>query len=129
MSDQLDLFCGHCGDLLPRFGGKLGFCPECARRYKSVVRETDPTTPPPLPTRTVVAGPSFAKDPLLALVLSCLVPGGGQVYNGQFLKAVLIFCTSPLVIPWLIGIVDAFFSSRRLNEQRMEQRIIGAQAA
>ncbi len=132
MSNPLDVFCGHCGDRLPRYGGKLGFCPDCARRYKGVLRDKDAMSPPPLPyspNRSVVTGTSLAKDPLLASVLSGLFPGGGQVYNGHFLKAVLIFCTSPFVIPWLIGIVDAFFSARRLNERRMEQQLIGAQAA
>ena len=51
------------------------------------------------------------------LVLSTLIPGGGQVYNSHFIKAVLVFVTAPLVIPWLIGMADAFFSARRINDR------------
>ena len=124
MSDTHDAFCGHCGDRLPEYGGKLGFCPPCAKRFKSVLRDREPSDyqrsetppPPPPPPYRASVGMDQTKDPLLATILSSLVPGGGQVYNGHFLKAVLVFCTSPFVIPWLIGIVDAFFSARRHNQ-------------
>ncbi len=57
------------------------------------------------------------RDPAIATLLSCVLPGAGQLYNGHFIKAVLVFVTSPFVIPWLIGIADAFFSARRNNER------------
>ncbi len=111
-------FCGHCGDRLPAFGAALGFCPPCTRTFKRVVRPApgQPRWNQP-DSRPMSHGPmdGFAKDPLLATILSAIFPGGGQVYNGHLFKALLVFVTSPLVIPWLIGIADAFFSARRHN--------------
>jgi len=104
-------FCGHCGDRLPPFGAGLGFCSACARKFRRVVKE--PAEPP---RRASHAGhDEFAKDPLLATILSTIFPGGGQIYNGHLFKALLIFVTSPFVLPWLIGIADAYFSARRHN--------------
>lgn len=115
-------FCRHCGVRLPAYGAGLGFCPPCARRYAHVVE----------PSR-VHAEASFArefvKDPLLATVLSTVLPGGGQFYNGHFLKGLLVLVTSPFVIPWLIGIVDAYFSARRHNRRRDEELMGMARAA
>ena len=114
MSSMRDeFFCGHCGERLPAFGAKLGFCSVCARNFRRAVREQ------PEPPRRVVYSPvdEFPKDPLLATILSAIFPGGGQVYNGHLFKALLIFVTSPLVLPWLIGVADAFFSARRHNRK------------
>lgn len=109
------LFCGHCGERLPRFGGRLGYCAPCAQSFRRVVNEQRPprVAPPPPPV-------AMRKDPLLATVLSGIVPGGGQVYNGHFVKAGLVFVTAPLVIPWIIGVADAFFSARKINERAGE---------
>lgn len=106
------LFCGHCGERLPRFGGRLGYCAPCAQSFRRVVNQQRPprVVPPPPPT-------VHRKDPLLASVLSGFLPGGGQVYNGHFIKAGLVFVTAPLVLPWIIGVADAFFSARKINEQ------------
>lgn len=47
-----------------------------------------PSLPPPvLPP----AGPQLPKSPVLALILSFLFPGIGQVYNGQPAKAIFFF--------------------------------------
>ena len=124
--DTQHLFCDHCGERLPRFGAKLGFCTPCAQSFRKVLKQR-PTTygaVPPPPTPDPVRG----KDPLLSLVLSTVFPGGGQIYNGHFIKAGLVFVTAPLVIPWLIGIADAYFSSRKINE-RVEELQPGLQAA
>lgn len=110
MSSASELvFCGHCGDRLPAYGSELGFCGGCARRFKKVVH-----APRALP---LSGGLAYPKDPLLALVLAAVFPGAGQVYNGHFIKAVLVFVLAPLVLPWLIGIADAFFSARRISAE------------
>lgn len=102
-------FCGHCGERLPAYGSQLGFCGGCARRFKKSTHG-----PRPLP---LSGGLAYPKDPLLALVLAAVFPGAGQVYNGHFIKAVLVFVLAPLVLPWLIGIADAFFSARRISAE------------
>ncbi len=53
------------------------------------------------------------RDPLAAALLSFLLPGGGQMYNEQVLKGEVIFLTSPLVLPWLYGILDAYRTASR----------------
>lgn len=47
-------------------------------------------------------------DPLLAAVLSFVVPGLGQVYNGRFLRGAAVFLLSWTVIVYLWGIYDAY---------------------
>ena len=47
------------------------------------------------------------QKPWLAAVFGLLLPGTGQVYNGQLGRGVLVFVLAPLVLPWLWGIYDA----------------------
>ncbi len=61
-------------------------------------------------------------SPLLALILSFFIPGLGQFYTGQFLKAILLFVAAgilaffwftliaiPLcIIVWLYSMYDAY---------------------
>ncbi len=53
------------------------------------------------------------RDPLVAALLSFLFPGGGQMYNEQVLRGEVIFLTSPLILPWLYGILDAYRTASR----------------
>ncbi|MBN1756447.1 signal peptidase I [bacterium] len=81
--------------------------------------------------------PRTKLDPLFALILSFLLPGAGQLYNGQAWKALFFFtvtCCAPLgllfqglgyTLPgmiillvgtfliWLIVLLDAFFTARK----------------
>ncbi len=54
------------------------------------------------------------KIPALAAFLS-LFPGLGQCYNGDVWKGIVIFFTAWLVLPWIYGIFDAYFTARRIN--------------
>ena len=54
-------------------------------------------------------------SPALAALLSFIIGGLGQVYNGQVGKAALIFFTSWLIVPWIIGIFDAYNVARRIK--------------
>ncbi|MFN4179836.1 MAG: hypothetical protein ACK4I8_05955 [Armatimonadota bacterium] len=47
------------------------------------------------------------QSPWLAFLFAFLVPGMGQVYNGDWQKGLVIFLTGWLVLPWIYGIVDA----------------------
>lgn len=55
------------------------------------------------------------KSPVLALILSIIIGGLGQVYNGQIGKGLLIFFTTWLIIPWIYGIIDAYRTAKKIN--------------
>jgi TM2 domain-containing membrane protein YozV len=59
------------------------------------------------------------RDPLAAALLSFLLPGGGQMYNEQVLKGEVIFLTSPLLLPWLYGILDAYRVASRFTSMAL----------
>jgi len=72
-------------------------------------------------------GGSHEPSPLLAAVLSAVVPGLGQVYNGRLFKGVLVFCTAFLFFPWVFGIVDAAVeASRRARRYRAARYALAA---
>ena len=50
---------------------------------------------------------------LLAAALSLVLPGLGQLYNGQLVKGLLVFFTAFLVVPYIYGIIDAYLVARR----------------
>ncbi len=117
------LFCGYCGERLPDLGdGWNGGCPQCRRRFGER-RQSRRPPPPPLEWRaeglrqTVVHGPvgSSFRDPVLAALLSAVIPGSGQVYNLQPFKGLFIFLTCWLVIPYFLGIFDAYLTAERTN--------------
>ncbi|MEN3000358.1 MAG: hypothetical protein ABDI19_00770 [Armatimonadota bacterium] len=61
---------------------------------------------------------------LTALVFGLLVPGLGQVYNGDYSKAIAIFLTGWLILPWIYGIVDAVLVAQEIAEgRRLEQGV------
>ncbi len=55
------------------------------------------------------------RSPGLATLLAHVMPGAGQAYNRQWGKAILVFVTSPLIVPWLAGIFDAYRTATRIN--------------
>ena len=55
------------------------------------------------------------RSPGMATLLGHMFPGAGQAYNRQWGKAVLIFATSPFILPWVLGIFDANRTARRIN--------------
>lgn len=70
------------------------------------------------------SGPNVPRSPSTAALLG-LVPGAGQLYNGQVGKGLTIFFVTALlsatpfaVIPWLWGIVDAHNTAKRQNAQQ-----------
>ena len=67
------------------------------------------------------------KDKTLAGVLSFLIPGLGQIYNGQVAKGIVLFIAYiaglvcfivPGVILWIIGIVDAVQQAKEINKEK-----------
>lgn len=63
----------------------------------------------------VVMLPHQKRNPLMALGLSFFFPGLGQIYNGQVAKGIFIFFTCFLILPWIFGIFDAFFTAIKIN--------------
>ena len=61
-------------------------------------------------------------SPALAAILSFFIPGLGQIYNGQVGKGFLIFFTAWLVIPWVIGIIDAYSNAKKINQGKLEAK-------
>jgi len=57
------------------------------------------------------------KDPMLAAVLSTIVPGLGQFYLGDYLKGFLIMVTFFFIIPWVFGVFHAWSKAKRINRQ------------
>ena len=57
------------------------------------------------------------KDPMLAAVLSTIVPGLGQFYLGDYLKGFLIMVTFFFIIPWVFGIFHAWSKAKRINRK------------
>lgn len=49
----------------------------------------------------------------LAALFGLLLPGAGQVYNGDFAKAAAVFLLAPLIVPWLWGVYDAAVTAER----------------
>ena len=55
------------------------------------------------------------RSPGMATLLGHMLPGAGQAYNRQWGKGILVFVTSPLILPWILGIFDANRTARRIN--------------
>lgn len=55
------------------------------------------------------------RSPGMATLLGHMFPGAGQAYNRQWGKAILVFVTSPFILPWVLGIFDANRSAKRIN--------------
>jgi len=55
-------------------------------------------------------------SPSLAAILSFVIAGLGQIYNGQPGKGLLIFFTGWLIIPWIIGIFDAYATAKKIRQ-------------
>lgn len=58
-------------------------------------------------------------SPSLAAILSFVIAGLGQFYNGQPGKGILIFLTGWLIIPWIIGIFDAYATAKKICEGKI----------
>jgi len=55
------------------------------------------------------------KDPLLAIILSFLIPGVGQIYVGRVLRGLVILLTLPVMSCFLTFVLYAAVMSSRFN--------------
>ena len=103
MSEKTN-FCSNCGAKIEY--EDAGSCPKCGARFK-------------------------APNPGIAVVLSFLFMGFGQLYNQQIGKAIILlicpiisfylfevtdgFIFIPLLILWIYGICDAYNTAKKIN--------------
>ena len=111
-------FCENCGAEVQQ-GDQ--FCESCGTKVGTTA-PAQPAAPVASPT---AASPQNSKSPILALILSLIICGIGQIYNGHWKKGIallvvfiilyLIFV--PLVlIPWIFGMYDAYTMAEKINK-------------
>ena len=91
-------FCDTCG-------AREDLC-SCARTYPSAT----------------VAPVREEKNPVVASLLSLLIPGLGQLYNGETVKAIVFFVGWLTIIAWPLAVMEAYYSARCKN---LEDRLRG----
>lgn len=107
--------------------GSLAACPSCGQQF---------TIPGAVQYVTRVEHHYHdGKSPGLAAVLSFLIPGLGQLYNGDVLAGVMLFIavvacvvTSFFIVPafialilWVWGIVNAYNAAESRNRRRRKR--------
>ena len=60
---------------------------------------------------------SIRRQARIAALLSTLVPGAGQAFNRQFFKGFLVLGTCWMIVPWIFGVIDAYFSAATKQAQ------------
>jgi len=89
----------------------------------NVNAETAKTTNTDRTAKYAAEGKGKTKNTFLSTILSFIIPGLGQIYNGQIFKGVIIFfaflitfitCICPIII-WIYGMYDAFNTSVKIN--------------
>lgn len=74
----------------------------------------------------VKKGKITQRNPTIAALLSFIIGGAGQLYNGQIGKGILIFLTTWLIIPWIYGIFDAYNTANKINKgEIVTERVSG----
>lgn len=70
--------------------------------------------------------PVSQKSPGLALFLSCLFPGVGEMYCGQVAKGIVLLLAFYLtvgfglgVVIWIISMIDAYKIAEKINQGRV----------
>jgi len=107
------MICPHCGkesdEESPRF------CSGCGARM-------DGSTPAGYPGYVTL--PRDQKNPLIAGVCSSVLPGLGQIYNGETAKGVVVFILAlaglailliPGLIVWFYGMYNAYSVAGKMN--------------
>lgn len=113
-------YCSSCGKETPE---GIKFCPSCG---KVVVTDTQS----PVQAQTVQTQTQI-KNPWIAALLSFIISGAGQIYNGQLGKGILAFICVTLtmvlgimgnqistvfsIILWIVWICDAYTTAQKIN--------------
>jgi len=67
------------------------------------------------------------KNPGYAVLLSAFIPGMGQLYNGEWGKAVFFLLTWITLVTWPFAVTDAWDSAERINQQAYANALKGSQ--
>ena len=110
-------YCSNCGI---EMDSSLNNCPKCG------VRQISPTG-----YQNTYQGypPRNMKSPGLAAVLSFLIVGLGQIYNGQIAKGLLLLLGAMIsgvlmliligflfwIVIWLYAVYDAYHTAKKIN--------------
>ena len=115
---QAAIRCRYCssdltGPRLQQGGIALNAPPTAAAQPSIVIQNVQASQPTLAPHQGFL--PHQIKNPGIAMLLSVVIPGGGQFYNGHAGKGILILCTFWLIIPWVWGVFDAYSCANRIN--------------
>jgi TM2 domain-containing membrane protein YozV len=87
-------------------------------------------------SENVIQNKISKKNPNVALILSLILSGLGQFYNGQYVKGILLLFAElvgfalfiiPGIIVWLFGMYDAYTSAKKINsemEKNLESQVM-----
>jgi TM2 domain-containing membrane protein YozV len=113
-----EVFCRDCGE---KISERAEICPHCGIRQKDPPTPEQPATPP-----------QKQKDSGIAAVASFIIPGLGQVYNGELAKGIiagivtigLALTVDGLIfaVPmWIWLVYDAYQTAEELNSPATTQ--------
>jgi TM2 domain-containing membrane protein YozV len=117
--------CPHCNNQIP---DDAAFCNVCGKStaVEPQAQQVPPPVQPAQQTEQQVPPPAAPaaeiKNQWIALILSCLIPGLGQIYNGQTLKGVVLILVSFISagtlapVAWVIAMIDAPMIAKKINE-------------
>ncbi len=107
-------YCTNCGAEIDE---KAEICPKCG------VRQAEPGAYGKSRTHQ---GGYQEKNPVLAAILSLVIVGVGQIYNGQIVKGIILLVVTVIFgltgigliisfIIWVFAIYDAYNTAQRIN--------------
>lgn len=121
----------HCVNCGAQMDARAEICPKCGVRVAPTPSfQNQPAQPyPPYQAAQPL------KSPGLAAVLSLIIPGLGQIYNGEIGKGlamvivsiimwVLVWLLIPflvIIVLWVYGIYDAYKKAERINADASRQ--------
>lgn len=111
-------YCSNCGSQIDE---RAEICPECGVRQGPTITYKG---------NRAHQGVYQEKNPLLAAVLSFLVIGLGQVYNGEVGKGLILFVAAIIsailwlliigilfsILIWAYAVYDAYTTAQKINE-------------
>jgi TM2 domain-containing membrane protein YozV/predicted RNA-binding Zn-ribbon protein involved in translation (DUF1610 family) len=139
LENQNAIACPNCGGEIRR--GVKSFCPDCGIKLPNLNAIVCPNCGGALSGRSNTSMPTSnmqaEKNSAIAVILS-VIPGLGQIYNGQIGKGILFFIvafillfTSWLIVPgillailWIVNIVDAYVTAEKINRGEPANNIL-----